>query len=171
MALFINATAEHGETAQAPDFADNISAAVALIKSAKRPVIYAGGGVINFGDAASSLLKNLVHALHAPCTLTLMGLGAFPASDTLFLGMLGMHGTLEANLAMHHADLVINVGARFDDRVTGNLAMFSPHAKKIHFDIDACSINKVVKVDVAVVADCAQGLGARQHGEPARSAA
>ena len=158
--VLTRATMAASETTPGSDFAKNIAAAVALIKAAKRPVIYAGGGVINSGDAASALLKTLVHALHAPCTLTLMGLGAFPASDALFLGMLGMHGTLEANLAMHHADLVINVGARFDDRVTGNLAMFSPHAKKIHFDIDACSINKVVKVDVAVVADCAQGLAA-----------
>ena len=150
----------HADTANAADFSANIAAAVALIKDAKRPVIYAGGGVINSGDSACALLKTLVHTLSAPCTLTLMGLGAFPASDALFVGMLGMHGTLEANLAMHHADLVINVGARFDDRVTGNLAMFSPNAKKIHLDIDPRSINKVVKVDAAIVADCAQGLTA-----------
>ena len=144
----------------ANDFTDKIAAAVALIKTAKRPVVYAGGGVINSGDHACMLLKTLVHTLNAPCTLTLMALGAFPASDARFVGMLGMHGTLEANLAMHHADLIINVGARFDDRVTGKLAMFSPNAQKIHIDIDACSINKVVKVDVGIVADCAQGLTA-----------
>ena len=155
-----NSRAAAVETANAAEFTAAITAAVALIKSAQRPVIYAGGGVINSGDSASVLLKALVHQLNAPCTLTLMGLGAFPASDALFVGMLGMHGTLEANLAMHHADLIINVGARFDDRVTGNLSMFSPNAKKIHLDIDACSINKVVKVDVAIVADCAQGLTA-----------
>ena len=146
------------ERSNSHDFAVKIAAAVALIKSAKRPVIYAGGGVINSGDSACALLNALVHTLNAPCTLTLMGLGAFPASDALFVGMLGMHGTLEANLAMHHADLIINIGARFDDRVTGNLAMFSPSAKKIHLDIDACSINKVVKADVGIVADCAHGL-------------
>ncbi len=159
-APILRPSAACAETSSSTDFTANIAAAVALISNAKRPIIYAGGGVINSGDTACALLKTLVHTLHAPCTLTLMGLGAFPASDALYLGMLGMHGTLEANLAMHHADLLINVGARFDDRVTGNLAMFSPHAKKIHFDIDACSINKVVRVDVAVVADCALGLTA-----------
>jgi len=156
----LNCRAARLAAANSHDLTGKIAAAVALIKGAKRPVIYAGGGVINSGDRACALLKALVHTLNAPCTLTLMGLGAFPASDTFFVGMLGMHGTLEANLAMHHADLVINVGARFDDRVTGKLAMFSPNAKKIHIDIDACSINKVVKVDVGIVVDCAQGLTA-----------
>ncbi len=159
-ALIANSCAAQSTDTNSHDFTGNIAAAVALIKNAKRPVVYAGGGVINSGDRACTLLKTLVHTLNAPCTLTLMGLGAFPASDMLFIGMLGMHGTLEANLAMHHADLVINVGARFDDRVTGKLAMFCPNAQKIHIDIDACSINKVVKVDVGIVADCAQGLAA-----------
>lgn len=155
-----NARAPDIAALNAHDFTDKIAAAVALIKTAKRPVVYAGGGVINSGDHACALLKSLVHTLNVPCTLTLMALGAFPASDALFVGMLGMHGTLEANLAMHHADLIINVGARFDDRVTGKLATFSPNAQKIHIDIDACSINKVVNVDVGIVADCAQGLTA-----------
>src|SRR3546814_12640986 len=97
---------------------------------------------------------SLVRDMAAPCTLTLMGLGAFPADDPLFLGMLGMHGTLEANLAMHHADLIICVGARFDDRITGRLSDFCPHASKIHLDIDPASINKVVRADVAMVGDC-----------------
>ena len=125
-----------------------------LIKRARRPVFYGGGGLINSGALACESFTRLVQRLGAPCTLTLMGLGAFPASDPHFLGMLGMHGTLEANLAMHHADLVICVGARFDDRVTGRLRDFCPHAAKIHLDIDASSINKTVKVDVAAVGDC-----------------
>jgi acetolactate synthase I/II/III large subunit len=135
-----------------------IDAVVALIQNAERPVIYGGGGLINSGPVACTLLRQLVAQMHAPCTLTLMGLGAFPASNPRFLGMLGMHGTLEANLAMHHADLVLNIGARFDDRVTGKLASFCPQAKKVHIDIDASSINKVVKVEIGIVADCAQAL-------------
>ena len=131
-----------------------LTRAVALIKAARRPVFYGGGGLINAGDQACEAFTELVRAAQAPCTLTLMGLGAFPASDPLFLGMLGMHGTLQANLAMHHADLVICVGARFDDRITGKLTDFCPHAKKIHIDIDPSSINKVVRVDVALVGDC-----------------
>jgi acetolactate synthase I/II/III large subunit len=131
---------------------------VALIQNAERPVIYGGGGLINSGPLACALLRQLVTRLHAPCTLTLMGLGAFPASDPHFLGMLGMHGTLEANLAMHYTDLVLNIGARFDDRVTGKLASFCPQAKKVHIDIDPSSINKVVKVEIGIVADCAQAL-------------
>jgi acetolactate synthase-1/2/3 large subunit len=125
-----------------------------LISTARRPVIYGGGGLINSGPAACEAFSRLVHRLHAPCTLTLMGLGAFPASDPKFIGMLGMHGMLEANLAMHEADLVVCVGARFDDRVTGKLDEFCPHARKIHIDIDPGSINKVVKVDVPMVGDC-----------------
>ncbi|MDQ0591531.1 biosynthetic-type acetolactate synthase large subunit [Variovorax paradoxus] len=131
-----------------------------LLSTARRPVLYGGGGLINSGPAACEAFAQLVRRLHAPCTLTLMGLGAFPASDPKFIGMLGMHGMLEANLAMHEADLVVCVGARFDDRVTGKLDEFCPHARKIHIDIDPGSINKVVKVDVPMVGDCAAILGA-----------
>ena len=131
-----------------------LARAAALIKNARRPVFYGGGGLINAGPQACEAFTALVRSAQAPCTLTLMGLGAFPASDPLFLGMLGMHGTLQANLAMHHADLVVCVGARFDDRITGKLTDFCPHAKKIHIDIDPSSINKVVRVDVALVGDC-----------------
>ncbi|KQW54441.1 biosynthetic-type acetolactate synthase large subunit [Variovorax sp. Root411] len=126
-----------------------------LLSTARRPVIYGGGGLVNSGPAACEAFARLVNLLHAPCTLTLMGLGAFPASDPKFIGMLGMHGMLEANLAMHEADLVMCVGARFDDRVTGKLDEFCPHARKIHIDIDPGSINKVVHVDVPMVGDCA----------------
>ncbi|QNK66686.1 biosynthetic-type acetolactate synthase large subunit [Variovorax sp. PAMC26660] len=128
--------------------------AVDLLSTARRPVLYGGGGLINSGPAACEAFTQLVHRLHAPCTLTLMGLGAFPASDPKFIGMLGMHGMLEANLAMHEADLVVCIGARFDDRVTGKLDEFCPHARKIHIDIDPGSINKVVHVDVPMVGDC-----------------
>ena len=128
--------------------------AATLIQTARRPVFYGGGGLINSGTAACDAFVRLVRDINAPCTLTLMGLGAFPASDPRFLGMLGMHGTLEANLAMHHADLVVCIGARFDDRVTGRLSDFCPDAKKIHIDIDPCSINKLVRVDVPLVGDC-----------------
>jgi acetolactate synthase-1/2/3 large subunit len=125
-----------------------------LIAQARRPVFYGGGGLISAGPRACEAFTDLVRHVGAPCTLTLMGLGAFPASDPRFLGMLGMHGALEANLAMHHADLIICIGARFDDRITGHLADFCPHARKIHVDIDPASINKVVRVDVAMVGDC-----------------
>jgi acetolactate synthase-1/2/3 large subunit len=125
-----------------------------LLSTARRPVLYGGGGLINSGPAACEAFTQLVNRLHAPCTLTLMGLGAFPASDPKFIGMLGMHGNLEANLAMHEADLVVCIGARFDDRVTGKLDEFCPHARKIHIDIDPGSINKVVHVDVPMVGDC-----------------
>ncbi len=145
------------QTAPAPDA---IARAVALLKSAKRPVIYTGGGVINSGDAASEALRRFVRKTGFPCTSTLMGLGAFPASDPLFLGMLGMHGTYEANLVMHGADVMLNVGARFDDRVTGRLAAFSPGSRKIHIDIDPSSINKNVAVEVQVVGDAARALEA-----------
>ena len=131
-----------------------------LLSTARRPVIYGGGGLINAGPAACEAFTRLVRRLDAPCTLTLMGLGAFPASDPNFLGMLGMHGALEANLAMHEADLVVCIGARFDDRVTGKLDEFCPHARKIHIDIDPGSINKVVKVDVPIVGDCGAVLDA-----------
>ncbi|NLY34831.1 MAG: biosynthetic-type acetolactate synthase large subunit [Alcaligenaceae bacterium] len=128
--------------------------AAALIVNARRPVFYGGGGLINSGPDACEVFSNMVNYLGAPCTLTLMGLGAFPGTDKQFLGMLGMHGTLEANLAMHHADLIICVGARFDDRITGRLSDFCPHATKIHLDIDPASIDKVVRADVALVGDC-----------------
>jgi acetolactate synthase-1/2/3 large subunit len=131
-----------------------------LLSTARRPVLYGGGGLINAGPDACAAFTRLARRLDAPCTLTLMGLGAFPASDPRFLGMLGMHGTLEANLAMHEADLVVCVGARFDDRVTGKLDEFCPHARKIHVDIDPSSINKVVKVDVPMVGDCGAVLDA-----------
>ncbi|MGC8525092.1 MAG: acetolactate synthase 3 large subunit [Acidibrevibacterium sp.] len=137
-----------------------IEAAVQLLKSAKRPIIYTGGGVINAGSEAAELLTRLVRETGFPCTSTLMGLGAFPASDPLFLGMLGMHGTVEANLAMHGCDVMLAVGARFDDRVTGRLNAFSPNARKIHIDIDPASINKNVAVEVAIVADAGRALAA-----------
>jgi acetolactate synthase-1/2/3 large subunit len=135
-----------------------IEAAVEMMMKAKRPVFYCGGGVVNSGPAASKLLTQLVRLTGFPCTLTLMGLGAYPASDPQFLGMLGMHGTYEANLAMHGADLLINVGARFDDRVTGRLNAFSPTSKKIHIDIDQSSINKNVAVDLPIVGDAGHVL-------------
>ena len=149
-----------------------VQRAVELIAQARRPVFYGGGGLINAGPEACAAFTELVRATGAPCTLTLMGLGAFPASDPRFVGMLGMHGTLEANLAMHQADLVVCVGARFDDRITGKLAEFCPHARKIHLDIDPASINKVVRVDVALVGDAlplVQALrqGLAQHELPA----
>ncbi len=130
-----------------------IAEAVRLLAGAKKPIIYAGGGVINSGPKASKLLQDLVKLSGAPCTLTLMGLGAYPASDKQFVGMLGMHGTYEANLAMHGCDVMICVGARFDDRITGRLDAFSPGSKKVHIDIDPSSINKNVPVDVPIVGD------------------
>ena len=129
--------------------------AVDLILAARRPVFYGGGGLINSGPGACHAFTRLVRQTGAPCTLTLLGLGAFPASDPAFLGMLGMHGTLEANMAMHDADLIVCIGARFDDRVTGRLEGFAPHARFIHLDIDPASIDKVVKADVALAGDCA----------------
>lgn len=134
--------------------------AAALIKDARRPVFYGGGGLVNSGEAACATFAELVRRKNAPCTLTLMGLGAFPASDPRWLGMLGMHGTLEANLAMHYADLVVCVGARFDDRVTGRLDQFCPEARIIHVDIDPASIGKVVRTDVGLVGDCGAVLAA-----------
>jgi acetolactate synthase-1/2/3 large subunit len=132
---------------------DAIKRAVELMAGAKKPIFYCGGGVINSGPAASKLLTQFVRTTGFPCTLTLMGLGGFPASDPQFLGMLGMHGTYEANLAMHHCDVMVCIGARFDDRITGKLAAFSPGSRKIHVDIDPSSINKNVRVDVAIVGD------------------
>jgi acetolactate synthase-1/2/3 large subunit len=137
-----------------------IAEAVDLMIAAKRPLFYCGGGVVNSGTRASQLLTRLVHMTGFPCTLTLMGLGAFPASDKQFLGMLGMHGTFEANLAMHGCDLMINIGARFDDRVTGRIAAFSPGSKKIHVDIDPSSINKNVRIDLGIVGDATAVLEA-----------
>jgi acetolactate synthase-1/2/3 large subunit len=135
-----------------------VEEAIELIANAKRPVFYTGGGVINSGTMASKLLVQFVRMTGYPITSTLMGLGAFPASDPQWLGMLGMHGTYEANLTMHGCDVMINIGARFDDRVTGRLADFAPDSKKIHVDIDPSSINKNVRVDVPIVGDCAHVL-------------
>ncbi|HTS91591.1 MAG TPA: acetolactate synthase 3 large subunit [Stellaceae bacterium] len=140
-----------------PDRA-KVAEAMALIASAKRPIIYGGGGIINSGERAVALFREFVQLSGFPTTLTLMGLGAYPASDKRFLGMLGMHGTYEANLAMHDCDVMINVGARFDDRVTGRLNAFSPGSKKIHIDIDPSSINKNVRADVALIGDAAEVL-------------
>lgn len=140
--------------------ADAISQAVALMKQAKRPVFYTGGGVINSGAGASDALRRLQEMTGFPVTSTLMGLGAFPASHADWLGMLGMHGAYQANHAMHDCDVMICVGARFDDRVTGRIDAFSPGSKKIHIDIDPSSINKVIRADVPIVADCAEALQA-----------
>lgn len=139
---------------------ETIRTAVRMMAAAKRPVFYTGGGVINSGPAASTLLRELVSLTGFPITSTLMGLGAYPGSGEHWLGMLGMHGTFEANNAMHDCDLMIAVGARFDDRITGRLDAFSPGSKKIHIDIDRSSINKNVKVDLAIVGDCAHVLEA-----------
>ncbi|UST53477.1 biosynthetic-type acetolactate synthase large subunit [Comamonadaceae bacterium OTU4NAUVB1] len=138
----------------------SLQRAADLMSTARRPVVYGGGGLVNAGPAACEAFTRLVRRLDAPCTLTLMGLGALPASDPRFLGMLGMHGALEANLAMHEADLVVCIGARFDDRVTGKLDEFCPHARKIHVDIDPLSINRTVRVDVPIVGDCGAVLDA-----------
>ncbi|HZW47613.1 MAG TPA: thiamine pyrophosphate-dependent enzyme, partial [Microvirga sp.] len=135
-----------------------IKAAIELMANAKRPVFYTGGGVINSGPHAAALLRELVQLTGFPITSTLMGLGAYPASDRHWLGMLGMHGTYEANLAMHECDVMINIGARFDDRITGRLDAFSPFSKRIHVDIDPSSINKTVKVDIPIVGDCGHVL-------------
>ena len=135
-----------------------IREAVDLLASARKPIIYSGGGVINSGPSASRLLRDLVKSTGFPITSTLMGLGAYPASGKNWLGMLGMHGTYEANMAMHDCDVMLCMGARFDDRITGRLDAFAPDAKKIHVDIDASSINKNVHVDIPIVGDCAHVL-------------
>ncbi len=135
-----------------------IEALVEMIETAERPVFYTGGGVINSGVAASRLLRELVEATGFPITSTLMGLGAYPASGKHWLGMLGMHGLYEANLAMHGCDVMINVGARFDDRITGRVKDFSPHSRKAHIDIDPSSINKVIRVEVPIVGDVSSVL-------------
>ena len=137
---------------------ETITQLVEAIESAERPVFYTGGGVINSGPAASQLLRELVDATGIPITSTLMGLGAYPASGKHWLGMLGMHGLYEANLAMHGCDLMINVGARFDDRITGRLDAFSPKSKKAQIDIDPSSINKVIKTDMPIIGDVAHVL-------------
>ncbi len=140
-----------------PDMS-SIEIAVEMMASAKCPVFYTGGGVINAGGEASELLCELVQETGFPITSTLMGLGAYPASDKQWLGMLGMHGTFEANLAMHDCDVMICIGARFDDRVTGLCDKFSPNSKKIHIDIDASSINKTIMVDLPIIADAKQAI-------------
>ena len=149
-----------------------VAQAVEMLAAAERPVFYTGGGVINAGAPASDLLRKLQQATGAPVTSTLMGLGAFPADHPDWLGMLGMHGTFEANMAMNRADLIVAIGARFDDRVTGRLDAFAPEAKKIHIDIDRASINKIVPVDLGIVGDCAHvleqlidGWGSRKGGD------
>src|SRR5579864_9140414 len=139
--------------------ANQIRKAVALLASARRPVIYSGGGVINSGPEASKLLRELVEVTGFPITSTLMGLGAYPASGKNWLGMLGMHGTYEANMAMHDCDAMLCVGARFDDRITGRIDAFSPGSKKIHIDIDPSSINKNIRVDIPIIGDAANVLG------------
>ena len=137
---------------------ETITDLVHAMEKAERPVFYTGGGVINSGDKASVLLRELVEATGFPITSTLMGLGAYPASGDKWLGMLGMHGTYEANLAMHGCDLMINVGARFDDRITGRIADFSPNSRKAHIDIDPSSINKVIHADFPIIGDVAHVL-------------
>ena len=135
-----------------------INKAISLIKTSKKPVVYIGGGLINSGPKASIELAKFSKLTNFPITSTLMGLGAFPASNVLFLGMLGMHGTYEANMSMHDCDLMINLGARFDDRITGRLDAFSPNSQKIHIDIDPSSINKNVEVDLPIIGDLSRIL-------------
>jgi len=155
-----------------PDAA-KIEQAIDMIAAAERPILYTGGGIINSGPEASRLLRELAAITGAPVTSTLMGLGAFPASDSQWLGMLGMHGTYEANWAMNQADLIVCLGARFDDRVTGRLDAFSPNSRKIHVDIDRSSINKNIRVDLGVVgdvgvaiADMIEAWHVRRHPRP-----
>ena len=131
-----------------------------LVSKAKKPVVYTGGGVINSGPKASEALREFIRLIGFPITSTLQGLGAFPGDDNQFIGMLGMHGTYEANNAMHDCDLLINIGARFDDRITGKIDEFSPKSKKVHIDIDPSSINKIIKVDLAIVGDVNEVLKA-----------
>ena len=138
--------------------AGQIARLVEMMETAERPIFYTGGGVVNSGRQASTLLRELVAETDFPITSTLMGLGCYPASGRNWLGMLGMHGLYEANLAMHGCDLMINIGARFDDRITGRIKDFSPHSRKAHIDIDPSSINKVIHVDVPIVGDVAEVL-------------
>jgi acetolactate synthase-1/2/3 large subunit len=135
-----------------------LETAVEMLAAAERPILYTGGGIINAGPLASQVLRELARITGAPVTSTLMGLGAFPASSPQWLGMLGMHGTYEANMAMNRADLILCLGARFDDRVTGRLDAFSPNSKKIHIDIDRSSINKTVRVDLGIVGDVGRAM-------------
>jgi len=141
-----------------------IDEALKLIAKAERPLVYGGGGLINSGPEACARFAEFVRLIDSPCTLTLMGLGALPASDPHFLGMVGMHGTFESNNAMHDCDVMVAVGSRFDDRVTGRLNAFSPNSKKIHIDIDPSSLNKNVRVDVPIVGDCGLALAALLDG-------
>ncbi|WP_085810204.1 acetolactate synthase 3 large subunit [Sphingomonas sp. TZW2008] len=150
-----------------------IEQVVDMLAAAERPILYTGGGIINSGPGASQLLRELARITGAPVTSTLMGLGCFPASSPQFLGMLGMHGTYEANMAMNQADLIVAIGARFDDRVTGRLDSFSPNSRKVHIDVDRSSINKTVRIDLGVVADAGHAMEdmvriwkARQHPKP-----
>jgi acetolactate synthase-1/2/3 large subunit len=140
-----------------------VEAAVDMLAAAERPVLYTGGGVINAGPGASAMLRELQRLYGAPVTSTLMGLGAFPASHDAWLGMLGMHGTVEANMAMNKADLLVAVGSRFDDRVTGRLDAFSPNSRKIHIDIDRSSVNKNVRVDLSLIGDAGHVLEDMVH--------
>ena len=135
---------------------EEVDKLIEMMTKAKRPIIYSGGGVINSGPKASDALRELVDLTGFPITSTLQGLGAYPGDDNQFLGMLGMHGTYEANNAMHDCDLLINIGARFDDRITGKIDEFSPNSKKVHIDIDPSSINKIIKVDLALVGDVSE---------------
>ncbi|MDJ0277791.1 acetolactate synthase 3 large subunit [Sphingomonas sp. 2R-10] len=150
-----------------------IEQVVDMLAAAERPVLYTGGGIINSGPAASQLLRELARVTGAPVTSTLMGLGALPASSSQWLGMLGMHGTYEANMAMNEADLVVAIGARFDDRVTGRLDAFSPRSRKVHIDIDRSSVNKIVRADLGIIADAGHAMEdmvrvwkSRQHPKP-----
>ncbi len=138
---------------------NQIDQLIELMSKSKKPVIYSGGGVINSGPKASEALREFVQLTSFPITSTLQGLGAYPGDDNQFLGMLGMHGTYEANNAMHDCDLLINIGARFDDRITGKIDEFSPNSKKVHIDIDPSSINKIIKVDLAIVGDVTNVIG------------
>lgn len=149
---------------------DMVEPLVREIETAKRPVFYTGGGVINSGPAASRHLRQLVEMTGFPITSTLMGLGAYPGSGQNWLGMLGLHGLYEANMAVHDCDLLINIGARFDDRVTGEIASFAPHARKAHIDIDPSSINKIIQVDIPIVGDVATVLAAVLNVWKARGA-
>jgi len=166
-------TRPHAYAPRTQPEASEIEAAVDMLAAAERPILYTGGGIINSGPEASWLLRELAELTGAPVTSTLMGLGAFPASSDQWLGMLGMHGTYEANMAMNRADLIIALGSRFDDRVTGRLDAFSPNSRKIHVDIDRSSINKNVRVDLPIIGDVGIALAqmvaawkARKHPKP-----
>jgi acetolactate synthase I/II/III large subunit len=164
---------KRGYTVQAEPDAGLIASAVEMIAAAERPIFYTGGGIVNSGPEASAALRALVALTGAPVTSTLMGLGALPASSPKWLGMLGMHGTYEANMAMNQSDLIVALGARFDDRVTGRLDAFAPHARKIHVDIDRSSINKIVPAELGIVGDAGRAIAAmvalwKQRGHAAQ---